>query len=305
MSVIIPSYLKPGDKIAISCPAGYMPFENAERCVQILEEQGYEVITGKTLGGDSQTYFSGTDEERRDELQAFLDAKEIKAVLCGRGGYGTGRIIDTIDFKKFIKHPKWIIGFSDITVLHSHLYSNYGIASMHAPMAGAFKEGDNEFTESLLSALRGEKGHYHSVSSANTPGEAKGKLLGGNLSLLAHLCGTSSDIKTKNCILFLEDIGEQLYNIDRMLYQLKRSGKFDELAGLVIGGFSEMKDTVRPFGKTVHEIISELIAEYDYPVCYHFPVSHDKENVALKIGVKYKLTVNDTGASLTECRSAQ
>lgn len=302
MQIVIPPYLNPGDTIAITCPAGYMPRENAEQCIRILQEQGYEVIVGKTVGSGSQNYFSACDDERLDELQAFLDAKEVKAILCGRGGYGTGRIIDRIDFKHFVKHPKWIIGFSDITVLHAHLYSNYGIASLHAPMAAAFKDGNNEFTNSLLAALRGEKAVYHApAADANILGRAKGKLAGGNLSLLAHLCGTSSAFKTKNCILFLEDIGEHLYNIDRMLYQLKRNGMLKNLGGLIIGGFSEIKNTQRPFGKILYEIVTEITREYDYPVCFNFPVSHEKENMALKIGVKYKLVVDESGVSLTEC----
>lgn len=302
MQIAIPPYLQPGDTIAITCPAGYMPRENADHCIQILQEQGYEVIVGKTVGSDSQNYFSAEDDDRLDELQAFLDAKEVKSILCGRGGYGTGRIIDRINFKHFAKHPKWIIGFSDITVLHAHLYSNFGIASLHAPMASAFKDGSNEFTNSLLAALRGEKATYHAPAvDANLLGHGKGKLVGGNLSLLAHLCGTASAFKTKGCILFLEDIGEQLYHIDRMLYQLKRNGMLKTLAGLVIGGFSETKDTERPFGKNIHEIIREITEEYDYPVCFQFPVSHEKENFAMKVGVKYKLVVDESGVLLSEC----
>ena len=301
MTVIIPPYLKPGDTIAITCPAGYMAAENAAACIETLKQQGYIVVTGKTLGSNSQNYFSGTDDERLEELQVFLDDKNIKAILCGRGGYGTGRIIDRLDFKKFTAHPKWVIGFSDITVLHSHIYSNYKIAGLHASMASAFKDGNNEFTESLLAALRGDKAIYQSVTGKNRPGHVKGRLVGGNLALLAHLCGTASDIKTKNCILFLEDIGEYLYNIDRMLYQLKRTGKLKNLGGLIIGGFSDMKDTERPFGKNIHEILTELVKKYDYPVCFNFPVSHEKENMALKIGAKYKLEVNEASATLSEC----
>ncbi len=301
--IITPPYLQPGDTIAITCPAGYMAAEKAVTCIETLQQQGYKVAVGKTLGSTSQTYFSGTDEERLDELQAFLDDKDIKAILFGRGGYGTGRIIDRINFKKFIRNPKWLIGFSDITILHSHLYSNYKIASMHAPMAAAFNEEgfSNEYIGSLLAALRGEKANYTVVPNSNNRlGGAKGKLIGGNLSLLAHATGTASDLKTKNCILFLEDIGEQLYNIDRMLYQIKRSGKLKGLAGLIIGGFTDLKDTERPFGKDIYQIISELVAEYDYPVCYDFPVSHNKENYALKIGLKYKLTVGETAVTLKE-----
>ena len=259
------------------------------------------MITGKTLGSNSQNYFSGTDEERATELQSFLDDKKINAILFGRGGYGTGRIIDRLDFKKFIENPKWLIGFSDITVLHTHLFTNYKIAAMHAPMAAAFNEGPNEYNSSLLSALRGEKANYDTLAHPlNRNGHAKGKLIGGNLALLAHVAGTPSDFKTKKCILFIEDIGEQLYNIDRMLYQLKRGGKFDHLEGLIIGGFTDMKNTEKPFGKNVYEIIKELVAEYDFPVCFNFPVSHEKENLALKSGVRYKLTVDETGSNLRE-----
>jgi muramoyltetrapeptide carboxypeptidase len=301
--MIIPSYLKPGDTIAITCPAGYLPAEKASACIAALQQQGYHVIVGKTLGSDSQNYFSGTDEERLSELQSFLDDKKINAILFGRGGYGTGRIIDRIDFSKFRKDPKWLIGFSDITVLHTHLFSNYKIAALHAPMASAFNEGGdrNEYTSSLLTALRGEKAdHDTSPHPFNRKGTAKGKLIGGNLALLAHVAGTPSDFKTKKCILFIEDIGEQLYNADRMLYQLKRGGKFDHLAGLIVGGFTDMKDTERPFGKNIYGIIKEIVAEYEFPVCFNFPVSHGKENLALKTGVKYKLTVDESGSNLRE-----
>lgn len=301
--ITIPPYLKNGDTIAITCPAGYMAADKAAACIEVLRQQGYKVVVGKTLGSSSQTYFSGTDKERLDELQSFLDDKHINAILFGRGGYGTGRIIDRINFKKFAQHPKWLIGFSDITILHSHLYTNYKIVSMHAPMAAAFNDDgfNNEYTGSLLAALRGEKANYKvAASSNNRLGTAKGKLIGGNLSLLANATGTPSDLKTKNCILFLEDIGEQLYNIDRMLYQIKRSGKLESLAGLIIGGFTDLKDTDRPFGKDIYQIISELVAEYDYPVCYDFPVSHNKENYALKVGMKYKLTVDESDVTLKE-----
>ena len=255
------------------------------------------------MGGDSQTYFSGTDEERLADLQRMLDDDEVKAVLCGRGGYGMGRIIERIDFKKFKKNPKWIIGFSDITVLHSHLYSNYYISSMHAPMAAAFNDAGyiNRFVQSLRHAIEGKKARYScEPHEFNRRGEAIGELVGGNLALLSHLTGTDSDIKTRGRILFIEDIGEYLYNIDRMMYQLKRSGKLAKLAGLVIGGFTDIKDTERPFGQSAYEIIRDLVREYDYPVCFGFPVSHEKENYALKIGVGYKLRVGKSKVQLEE-----
>ncbi len=299
----IPPYLKKNDTIAITCPAGYMTADKATTCIETLQLQGYKVIAGKTLGSKSKNYFSGTDAERLKELQSFLDDKDIKAILFGRGGYGMGRIIDAIDFTAFIKNPKWLIGFSDITILHSHIFKNYKIATMHAPMAAAFNEEGykNEYIGSLLAAIRGVKGNFKSARNKNNKyGSVKGKLVGGNLSLLVNAVGTASDIKTNNCILFIEDIGEQLYVADRMLYQLKRSGKLKNLAGLVVGGFTDMKDTDRPFGKNIYEIVSEIIATYNYPVCYDFPVSHKKENVALKVGIKYEFIVDKKGSTLKE-----
>lgn len=285
------------------CPAGYMTREKVETCVNTLKEWGYHVKLGKTIGGASTTYFSGTDEERLNDFQQMLDDDQVNAVLCGRGGYGLGRIIDQIDFKKFKKKPKWIVGYSDITVLHAHLYSNYYISSLHAPMAAAFNDEGykNEYIASLKNALEGKKVRYQcEPHEFNQKGEAIGELVGGNLSLLAHLTGTDSDIKAKGRILFIEDIGEYSYNVDRMMYQLKRSGKLSKLAGLVIGGFTDMKDTERPFGKTVYELIHDLVKEYDYPICYGFPVSHSNENYALKVGVGYKLKVTKTKVILEE-----
>lgn len=302
--ITVPPYLKPGDTIGLVCPAGYMPLEKAAECIRVLQEEwGYRVKVGSTVGSQSTTYFSGTDEERLIDFQLMLDDDEVKAVLCARGGYGMGRIIDQVNFKKFKKNPKWIIGFSDITVLHSHLYSNYYISSMHAPMAGAFNDAGyiNRFVQSLKATLEGKKAKYNcDPHEFNRKGEAIGELIGGNLALLAHMTGTESESKTRGRILFIEDVGEYIYNIDRMLYQLKRSGKLSKLAGLVIGGFTDVKDTERPFGKTAYETIKEVIAEYDYPVCFGFPVSHEKENYALKIGVGYKLKVGKSKVILEE-----
>lgn len=298
-----PPYLKKGDTIGITCPAGYMPKEKAQICIETLQQWGYDVMVGKTLGSASKTYFSGTDEERLNELQAMLDDASINAILCGRGGYGVGRIIDRLDFKKFKKNPKWIIGFSDITVLHTHIFTTCKIASIHAPMAAAFNDGnaENAFILSLKKMLTGKKNKYKiEPHNFNKQGVATGELIGGNLSLLAHLTGTTSDINTNNKILFLEDIGEQIYAVDRMLYQLKRSGKLSKLSGLVIGGFTDIKDTDRPFGKNINEVIAELIAEFDYPVCFNFPVSHGKENYALKIGGAYQLSVGKKTVQLME-----
>jgi len=299
----IPPYLQPGDTIGIACPAGYMPTEKAQTCINTLLLWGYKVKTGRTLGSNSQNYFSGTDEERLNDFQQMLDDNDIKAILCARGGYGITRIIDKINFKKFRKDPKWIIGFSDVTVLHSHIYSNYEIPTLHAPMAAAFNDGgaENEFVLSLKAVLQGKEIKYSCDGHEfNREGKAEGDLVGGNLALLAHLVGSDSDIKTKNRILFIEDVGEYLYNIDRMLCQLKRSGKLSKLAGLIVGGFTDNKDTERPFGQTAYEIIKEAVKEYDYPVCFGFPVSHEKENLALKVGVQYRLKVNRYEALLAE-----
>ncbi len=299
----IPPYLQKGDMIGLVCPAGYMPLEKVETCIKTLEEWGYRVRLGASVGGDSDNYFSGTDDERLDDLQKMLNDEEVKAILCARGGYGTSRIIDRIRFKKFKEHPKWIIGFSDVTVFHSHIYTRYRISTLHAPMAAAFNDGgaESEYVLSLKNALEGGKLKYQcETNEFNRTGECIGELVGGNLALLAHLTGTDSDIKTKGRILFIEDVGEYLYNVDRMLLQMKRSGKLSKLAGLVVGGFTDMKDTDRPFGKTVYRIIRDAVDEYDYPVCFGFPVSHGKENVALKVGVGYKLKVGKNKVLLEE-----
>ena len=200
----IPPYLKKGDTIGITCPAGYMAAEKADTCISTLQSWGFEVMVGKTLGSRSKNYFSGTDEQRRDEMQAMLDDENIKAVLCGRGGYGVGRIIDQLDFTAFKKKPKWIIGFSDVTVLHSHLFKKVRVASLHAPMAAAFNDGENEYIRSFQNAIKGKKAKYSCKPHPfNKNGIATGLLVGGNLSLLAHLTGTPSDINTKDKILFI------------------------------------------------------------------------------------------------------
>jgi len=301
--MIYPPYLQKGDTIGMVCPAGFMAPEKWQTCVQTLQDWGFEVELGATMNSASTTYFSGTDEERKLDLQRMLDDKKIKAILCGRGGYGMGRIIDQLDFKKFERRPKWIIGFSDITVLHAHLNRVIGIASIHGPMAAAFNEGgdENPYVQSLKAMLLGTKAEYKAAPHAfNIAGTAQGRLVGGNLSLIAHLIGTSSAYKTKGKLLFLEDVGEQLYNVDRMFYQLKRAGVLDGLAGLILGGFTDNKDTERPFGQTVEEILHHLVKDCEYPVCFGFPVSHEKENFALKVGARYQLLVSPSEVRLIE-----
>jgi muramoyltetrapeptide carboxypeptidase len=300
--MIIPPYLQKGDTIGMVCPAGYMPKENYQTCINVLQQWGFKVKQGKTLGNQHH-YFSGTDEERLKDLQLMLDDLEVKAILCARGGYGISRIIDELDFKRFAKHPKWIIGFSDVTVLHAHIFEEYKIATLHAPMAAAFNDEGykNKYVQSLKNALLGKPAEYSvKLNRHNRHGECEGRLIGGNLALVAHMVGSKSGYNTKNRILFLEDIGEYLYNVDRMFIQLKRSGMLDKLAGLVLGGFTDMKDTTIPFGQTIYEVLSYHLKDYEYPVCFDFPVSHGKENYALKIGVKHKLSVGSKSVQLSE-----
>jgi muramoyltetrapeptide carboxypeptidase len=289
----IPPYLKKGDTIGIVCPAGFMPAEKAAACINTLQQWGFKVKTGNTLGSQFH-YFSGTDEARLADLQQMIDDDTVKAILCGRGGYGVTRIIDQLNFKRFAKKPKWIIGYSDITVLHAHLYSTLHIASLHSPMAGAFNDGgsNNEFVGSLRKALLGKPARYTCAAHANNrAGTATAQIVGGNLSLVTHLLGSARAFNTTGKILFLEDVGEYIYTIDRMMMQLLHAGKLDKLAGLIIGGFTEMKDTTIPFGDEVYNIIADKVKHFNYPVCYQFPVSHTPENYALKTGVVHQLIV--------------
>jgi len=300
--MIIPPYLEKGDTIGFVCPSGFMPAANFKTCLKVLQQWGFVVKIGRTPGNQFH-YFSGTDAERLKDLQDMMDDKSVKAIFCARGGYGFSRIIDQLDFKKFVKHPKWIIGFSDITVLHAHIFEQYRIATIHGPMAAAFNDEQykNKYLQSLKNALTGQPAVYTSRGNRhNRPGECEGRVIGGNLALVAHLVGSNSSYNTKNRILFLEDVGEYLYNIDRMMIQLKRSGMLDKLAGMIFGGFTELKDTTTPFGEDIYSILQHHMRDYEYPVCYNFPISHGKENYAIKVGVKYKLVVEKGKVELGE-----
>jgi muramoyltetrapeptide carboxypeptidase len=300
--ISIPPYLAPGDTIGVVCPAGFMPADKSATCIEVLQQWGYRVKVGKTVGHQFH-YFSGTDAERIADLQEMLDDDSVKAILCARGGYGLSRIIDTLDFMQFERQPKWVIGFSDVTVLHAHIHEQLKIATLHAPMAGAFNEGghENEFVQSLRTALAGQPGDYScAVHPFNNIGTAKGQLIGGNLSLIAHLVGSRSSFNTRRKILFLEDIGEYIYNIDRMMIQLKRSGMLEGLAGLIIGGFTELKDTLFPFGQEVESILHDHVKNHDYPICFGFPVSHERANYALKEGLEHTLVVGHQKVNLAE-----
>ena len=295
-----PEYLKKGAVIGITCPSGYVSLERVAYAVTVLQAWGFSVKLGKTVGNEHH-YFSGTDEERLADLQQMLDDPGIDAILMGRGGYGMSRIIDNIDFSAFKQKTKWICGFSDIVVLLNHLQAQYDICSLHSPMCGAFKLGteNTDHVKSLYAALTGESLFYHAPPHKfNRAGEADGVLTGGNLAILAHLTGSVSEVKTTGKILFIEDIGEHLYNIDRLLLNLKRAGKFDYLKGLVVGSFTDLEDTERPFGQTVDEIIWDKVKDYDYPVCFNFPCGHQDINFALKLGAMHRLTVTKNGSKL-------
>ncbi|NOX47089.1 MAG: LD-carboxypeptidase [Chlorobi bacterium] len=290
-----PPYLKPGDKIAIVAPAGKIAKEKIDAAIKTLENWGLKVITGEHLLG-AHFQYSATDEERVSDFQKMLDEDSVRAIVCARGGYGSNRIIDKLDFSRFIQFPKWIIGFSDITVFHSHIHSNFQIETIHGTMAAGLKEDKNSDHTSgtLQKALFGEKLDYQfEPHPLNRKGNAEGMPTGGNLAVLCSLIGTPSDIQTDGKILFIEDVGEHLYRLDRMMWQLKRAGKLNKLAGLIVGGLTEMKDNETPFGKTPHEIISDCVKDYGYPVCFGFPAGHQDDNRAMVFGRKVRLTVNE------------
>ncbi len=297
----IPPYLAKGSTIGITCPASYVPAEQINYAADVLKSKSFDVLLGKTAGTQYH-YFSGTDEERLNDLQAMLDNPGIDAILMGRGGYGVSRIIDALDFTAFNKKPKWVCGFSDIVVLHNHIQATLGIPAIHSPMCNAYKPDSlgTDHLNSFFRAISGEPLQYISPAAVfNRAGEATGILTGGNLAILAHLTGSVSEVDTTDKILFIEDVGEYLYNADRMLMNLKRAGKLDKLTGLIVGGFTDMQDTLpRPFGQTIEEIIWDKVKEYDYPVCFHFPCGHQEINYSLCLGMTHRLTVTAEGGKL-------
>lgn len=308
-AAIIPPYLKPGDTIGITSPAGYISLDDCQDAVNTMKGWGFKTRIGNAIGRKDFT-FGGTDEERTKDLQQMLNDPSLKAIMCARGGYGLVRIIDKLDFSQFAKQPKWIIGFSDATVLHSHINKNFGIATIHSKMCNSFVNPataepiQNETIDSIRKCLIGDKMSYNvAPNSSNKTGKAAGMLIGGNLKTLETLAGSHSDINTKNKILFVEDTGEYLYSIDRMFWNLKRTGKLSNLAGLVVGGFKAKKDDAgEEFGKTLEQIVLEKVSAYNYPVCFDFPVGHQKNNVALKCGVLHQLAVSNNQASLMDLR---
>lgn len=307
-SVKIPSYLNEGDIVGITCPSGFITHEEIQPAVAKLKEWGFHVDIGRTVGAKDFT-FGGNDELRTGDMQQMLDDRDIDAILFARGGYGAVRIIDDLDFSNFKKRPKWLIGFSDATVFHSHVNRNFGIASIHSKMCNSFpsdwgkaEPAQIETINSIRKCLVGEKMQYSTLpNSKNKNGSGEGILVGGNLSILQNLAGTKSDIETKNKILFVEDAGEYLYSIDRMFWNLKRTGKLDKLSGLIIGGFRPKPDDAgEEFGRSLYDIVAEVVKEYSYPVCFDFPVGHQRNNYALKCGVKHKLAVTNDIVKLEE-----
>ncbi len=270
-----------------------------EDAIQLLQTWGLEVIQGETMHL-SYHQFAGDDDQRAADMQHFVDDDSIKAIIAARGGYGTIRIIDKVDFSRLTQNAKWIIGFSDITVLHSHLHANYGLQTIHGQMPVNIPDASSASLQSLKKALFGQTLNYEFKShSHNRPGEVTAPVIGGNLSLLVAMLGSVSDMDYEGKILFLEDVGEYLYSIDRMLYALKRAGKFSKLAGLIIGGFTELKDNEIPFGFTVANMVMDLVSEFSYPVCFDFPAGHIPDNHAIIFGKNLYLSVYDNHATAT------
>lgn len=290
--MITPPSLQKGDTIAIISTARKISREELQPAVDEITKRGYNVQFGKNLFKEDHQ-FSGTDQQRAADLQSCLDDENIKAILCARGGYGTVRIIDQIDFSKFQKSPKWVCGYSDVTVLHNKI-SLLGIESLHSSMPINFKTNTPESLDALFELMKGKSKTYHFAPHLfNRTGKCAGILTGGNLSMLYSQCGSPTAIDTDGAILFIEDLDEYLYHIDRMMYNLKRNGYFEKLNGVIVGGMSDMNDNTIPFGKTAEEIIRDHFSEYDFPICFGFPAGHLDNNLPVVMGRKVTLEVNE------------
>jgi len=294
----IPPSLQKGDTIAILATARKNIDDNLNPAIDLLHSWGLEVVIGKTIGLDNNQ-LAGTDAQRAEDFQHQLDNPNIKAIWCVKGGYGTVRIIDLIDFTKFKQNPKWIVGFSDATVIHSYL-NKLNIASIHGAMPITVAKATPETIESLRKALFGESLEYSiPFDSSNKLGNAKGEIVGGNLSILYSLMGSNAQIDCKGKILFIEDIDEYLYHIDRMMMSLKRCGCFDNLNGLIVGGMTKMRDNDIPWGKNANQIIEDITQKYSFPIIYNFPAGHIHDNRALIFGKQVTLKINDKETTLT------
>lgn len=296
-----PEFLKAGDTIGIVAPARHISSEELMPTINFLQRHQFRVQLGNHLFA-KYNQFAGTDKERASDFQQMLDNHNIKAILCARGGYGSVRIIDKLDFSEFLKHPKWICGYSDITVFHSHLHRNFQISSIHClmPVNITNSNESEQGTSTFLQAITGDKLTYQTPHNLfNRHGEASGVIVGGNISVLYALLSSSSDIDTKGKILFIEDLDEYLYHIDRMMMSLKRAGKLEHLSGLIVGGLSDMHDNTIPFGRTAEEIIAEHCQEFDFPIVFNFPAGHINPNSAIRLGetIHIKVTQNQ-GANI-------
>lgn len=289
-----PVSLQSGDTVAIICSARKVSEQEIQFAVNTFETWGLHVLKGKTIGA-ADFQFGGSDDLRVADLQLMLEDENIKAIFIARGGYGTVRIIDRINFSSLINSPKWICGFSDVTVLHNALL-NQGVASLHCAMPFSFATSDVSAIERMKQVLFGSELSYEiNPQPINRSGNAKGILCGGNLSILVNQIGTATDIDTSGKILFIEDVDEHLYHLDRMMQQMKRSGKLSSLAGLVVGYLTDMKNLnpENPFGKTADQIVADAVKDFNYPVCFGFPSGHESNNQPLIIGAAVDLQVNE------------
>ena len=294
-----PPFLKKGDSVYILSTARKITLQEITPAIQTFEQWGLKVVVGDTIGLEDHQY-AGTDAQRLADFQKAIDSPDINAIICARGGYGTVRMMDDINYDEFMKSPKWVVGFSDVTYLHTHISNNIGIQCIHSIMPVQFPKSTPEAIETLRRELFGEANDYVvAPHELNRVGNAEGILIGGNLSILYSITGTRSGINTFGKILFIEDIDEYCYHIDRMMINLKRSGKLQNLAGVIVGAFSEIKDNAIPFGKNAYQIIAEHLEKFDYPVCYNFPGGHLADNRAIGIGKTYKLNVGTDGAKIT------
>lgn len=295
--MITPPYLQKGDTVAIVSTARKHLNDDLKQTIEFLENWGLKTVIGSSIGLDSNQ-LAGTDEQRASDFQQQIDNPTIKAIWCVRGGYGTVRMVDLVDFSKFKQQPKWVIGFSDVTVLHNHL-NTLGVQSIHGMMPVNIPKASAEAKESLRKALFGDPLSYTiPYDKMNRIGTAKGELVGGNLSILYSLFGSVSAIDCTDKILFLEDLDEYLYHIDRMMMNLKRNGCLESLKGIVIGSMTKMNDNDIPWGKNALEIIQDITKEYKIPVVYNFPAGHIADNRALIFGRQVSLEVTATESKL-------
>ena len=281
MTTEIP-YLKPGDLIRIVSPAKAIENELLTHAKNVLEAAGFRVKIGKNAG-NRWNYFSGTDSERLADMQEAINDPECKAILCARGGYGCVRIVGLINWAGFLRAPKWMIGFSDVTVFHHHI-QRFNIPSIHATMPLNFKENTQEALNSLVAAISGTKNEYRWQTNTSKSGEVEGKVIGGNLSIIYSLLGTDDQLHFENSILFIEDLSEQLYALDRMFHSLSKAGVFDKITGLIVGGMTNMKDTEPPTGFSLSQIIMDHFTFRNIPIAFDFPAGHIEDNRAIVLG---------------------